>query len=158
MKNIKKAYFDQHLECAAPKRWSKYTTNCVQENSKKLYRSCRCEVEVLDRRTLPLRPRLLDHLDPWCRRGRSEGKKLHRFKLITQQARASKWYNLYDYNRIWIMALSIMNPFKLRTIDCSLQTSANRVPNWRFIVEAISKPLVPIIRSLGFGLMYLSLS
>ena len=25
-KNIKNTYFDQHLECAAPKRWSKYTT------------------------------------------------------------------------------------------------------------------------------------
>ena len=26
-KNIKNAYFDQHLRCAAPKRWSKYTTS-----------------------------------------------------------------------------------------------------------------------------------
>ena len=26
VKNTEKAYFDQYLECAAPKRWSKYTT------------------------------------------------------------------------------------------------------------------------------------
>ena len=26
-KNVKKAYFDWPLECAAPKGWSKYTTN-----------------------------------------------------------------------------------------------------------------------------------
>ena len=25
-RNVEKAYFDQHLECAAPKCWSKYTT------------------------------------------------------------------------------------------------------------------------------------
>ena len=26
IKNVEKAYFDQHLECAAPKRWLKYKT------------------------------------------------------------------------------------------------------------------------------------
>ena len=26
-KNIEKVYFDQHLECTAPKHWSKYTTH-----------------------------------------------------------------------------------------------------------------------------------
>ena len=33
-KNIENTYFDQHLECAAPKRWLKYTANllCVCGN------------------------------------------------------------------------------------------------------------------------------
>ena len=34
VKNIKIAYFDQRLECAAPKRWSKYTTNGYNKSEK----------------------------------------------------------------------------------------------------------------------------
>ena len=32
VKNIKIAYFDQRLECAAPNRWSKYTTTVIYSN------------------------------------------------------------------------------------------------------------------------------
>ena len=30
-KNIEKAYFNQRLECAEPKHWSKYTTNMISK-------------------------------------------------------------------------------------------------------------------------------
>ena len=42
--NAEKAYFDQHLECSAPKHWSKYTTvffKFSQNQSPKMYKKLR---------------------------------------------------------------------------------------------------------------------